>query len=102
VSPPDDDAGPLYDEAPCGLLLTDHQGTLLRANRTFCRWAGLDPAALDGVRFSALLTVGGRIFHQTHFAPLLQMQGSISEVKLELRRPDGERVPVLRRGDWQI
>ena len=33
--------------------------------------------------------MGGRIFHQTHWAPLLQMQGSISEVKLELVHGDG-------------
>ncbi|WP_456954067.1 hybrid sensor histidine kinase/response regulator [Lysobacter sp. HA35] len=98
----------LYDEAPCGLLLTDHDGRVLRANRTFCRWAGLDVDALAGIRFPDLLTIGGRIFHQTHFAPLLQMQGSISEVKLELRRADGERIPVVvnavrrARGDtWQ-
>ena len=27
--------------------------------------------------------MGGRIFHQTHWAPLLQMQGSVAEVKLD-------------------
>ncbi len=89
------DVGSLYDEAPCGLLLTAGDGAVLRANRTFCRWVGVDADALAGRRFQDLLTMGGRIFHQTHFVPLLQMQGSVSEVKLELVRADGERVPVV-------
>ena len=33
--------------------------------------------------------MGGRIFHQTHWAPLLQMQGSVAEVKLEVVHRDG-------------
>ena len=46
-------------------------------------------------RFQDLLTVGGRIFHQTHWAPLLQMQGSLSEVKLELVHQDGSTIPIV-------
>ncbi len=39
--------------------------------------------------------MGGKIFHQTHWAPLLQMQGSISEVRLEMVRKDGGAIPVV-------
>ena len=39
--------------------------------------------------------MGGRIFHQTHWAPLLQMQGSVSEVKLELLHRDGHAMPMV-------
>ena len=39
--------------------------------------------------------MGGRIFHQTHWSPLLRMQGSISEVKLELVHHDGTTIPVV-------
>jgi phosphoserine phosphatase RsbU/P len=46
-------------------------------------------------RFQDLLTMGGRIFHQTHWAPLLQMQGSISEVKLEVVHADGSPIPMV-------
>lgn len=42
-----------------------------------------------------LLNVGGKIFHQTHWAPLLQMQGSISEVRLEVIHRDGRAIPML-------
>lgn len=85
----------LYDEAACGLLLTDRAGTILKANRTFCRWLGVQRDDLQGKRFEDLLTTGGRIFHQTHFDPLLRLQGSIAEIKLELVSAAGERVPVL-------
>ena len=100
MSPPDEPArsesDALYEDAPCGLLLTDRDGTILRANRTFCRWVDVEPEALVGRRrFQDLLSVGGRIFHQTHFAPLLQMQGSVSEVKLDLLRSDGPPLPIV-------
>ena len=94
----------LWDEAACGLLLTDPDGLVLLANATFCRWTGMAREELVGKRrFQDLLTMGGRIFHQTHWAPLLRMQGSVAEVKLDLVRADGSRVPMvlnaLRRED---
>jgi hypothetical protein len=46
-------------------------------------------------RFTDLLTVGGRIHYETHMAPLLSMQGSISGFALDLRAGDGRRLPVL-------
>lgn len=85
------DAGALYEHAPCGLLLTDDEGLVLRANATFCGWLGIDREALVGKRrLQDLLTVGGRIFHQTHWTPLLRMQGSVAEIKLDIAR-DGDR-----------
>jgi sigma-B regulation protein RsbU (phosphoserine phosphatase) len=95
-----DDAVPawetLYDGAACGLLLTDRAGLVLRANRTFCRWLGSQSGNLVGRRrFQDLLTMGGRIFHQTHWAPLLQIQGSISEVKLDLVHAEGHSIPMM-------
>ena len=74
----------VFDGAACGLLLTEADGRILRANRTFCRWLGYREEELLGTRYQDLLTMGARIFHQTHWAPLLEMQGSLSEVRLEL------------------
>lgn len=86
----------LFDSAACGLMRTQPNGTFLRVNETFAQWVGYAPAELvHQRRFQDLLTVGGRIFHQTHWVPLLQMQGSISEVKLELVHRDGTRLPVV-------
>jgi phosphoserine phosphatase RsbU/P len=86
----------LHDEAACALMQTSADGTFLRVNRTFCSWIGFGPDTLVGRRrFQDLLTMGGRIFHQTHWAPLLQMQGSISEVKLEVVHADGSPIPMV-------
>jgi hypothetical protein len=39
--------------------------------------------------------VGGRIYHETHLAPLLRMQGSVREIAVDLVRPDGSKLPAL-------
>ncbi len=86
----------LLDQAACGLLQTSDDGTFIRVNRTFCQWIGRGADELVGQRrFEDLLTTGGRIFHQTHWSPLLRMQGTISEVKLELVHGDGTVVPMV-------
>jgi len=71
-------------------------GVIVRANQTLCRWLGFHASALVGhKRFQDLITVGGRIFLQTHLAPLLDLQRSVAEVKLDMLRGDGTIVPVL-------
>ncbi len=85
----------LFDSAACALAVTTEDGTILRANTLFGEWLGLRSAELCGRRFQDLLTMGGRIFHQTHLAPMLRMRGSVSEVKLDLVHHDGHKVTVL-------
>ncbi len=90
------DGNALYEGAACGLVVTDTDGLIHRANATFCRWLGYDADALVGHRrIQDMLTVGGRIFHQTHWAPMLQMQGSIAEMKLDIVSSTGRSVPML-------
>lgn len=86
----------LFDEAPCGLIVTDMNGTFLKVNATFCGWVGRERGELLGQkRLQDLLTMGGRIFHQTHWVPTLQMQGSLAEVKFELLHRDGTKIPMI-------
>jgi PAS domain S-box-containing protein len=86
----------LYEHAPCGLVVTQPDGTIERANSTFCDWIGYPADELIGKRrIQDLLTVGARVFHQTHWQPLLQMQGSVAEVKLDVVQRDGQRIPML-------
>ena len=91
----EEDVPVLYDEAPCGYLYTRPDGTLLRVNATFLEWTGYERAELLGRRFQDLLNIGGRIFHETHFAPLLHMQGAVSEISLDLVTRSGALLPVL-------
>ena len=95
-SRPDETAEELYEEAPCGYLTTWPDGTIARVNGTFLRWTGYAREDLvDRRRFQELLTAGGRIYHETHYAPLLRMQGKVREIALEVVRADGSRLPVL-------
>jgi sigma-B regulation protein RsbU (phosphoserine phosphatase) len=86
----------LYDHAACGLLVTDADGTIQVVNATFCGWTGYRREDLIGRRrLQDLLTVGGRILHQTHWAPLLQTQGSVAEVKLDMIDASGVVKPMI-------
>jgi sigma-B regulation protein RsbU (phosphoserine phosphatase) len=93
-----DRCGPSEDwqTAPCGLAVLDAQGLVRRANATFCLWLGVAENDLAGLRtFSDLLTVGGRIFYQTHVLPLVRIQGSVAELKLDMRTHDAGILPML-------
>lgn len=96
--PPLPDVEVLFSGAPCGLVITEENGTIVRANQTFCNWVGVVEDALLGRRFQSLLTMGGRIFHQTHWAPLMQMQGSVAEVKLDVLHQDRRVITMLLNG----
>ncbi|MDP2775847.1 MAG: SpoIIE family protein phosphatase, partial [Nocardioides sp.] len=91
-----DDPVQLYERAPCGFLSTTPDGVIVKANATFRTWVGRETAELVGtLSFVDLLTPGGRIYHETHYAPALRMQGAVREIALDLLRPDGTRLPVL-------
>jgi PAS domain S-box-containing protein len=85
----------LYQNAPCGYLSAQPDGRICKVNSTFARWLGHAPEALIGRRFQDLLNIAGKIYYDTHFAPLLRMQGFFNEVALDLVAADGARVPVL-------
>jgi len=86
----------LFDGFPCGLIVTSAGGTILTVNQTFCAWIGMARDELVGRRkLQDFFTMGGRMFHQTHWLPMLQMQGSLSEVKFEILHKDGHAIPML-------
>jgi len=90
-----EDPTALGEHAPCGLLSTTPEGTILQVNETLVRWIGRPRHELVGRRFCDLLTPGGRIYHETHYAPMLQMQGQVREIALDVVRADGTRFPAL-------
>lgn len=92
----EDSAEDLYEHAPCGYLSTLPDGRIVRINTTLLDWLGYERGDLVGRRhFSDLLTVGGRLYHETHFAPLLRMQGEVKGIALDLKAADGSRLPVM-------
>ncbi|UGT65933.1 SpoIIE family protein phosphatase [Nocardia gipuzkoensis] len=92
----EDSVEDLYEHAPCGYLSTSLDGRIAKVNATLLDWLGYRREELVGrKRFSELLTVGGRLYHETHFAPLLRMQGEVRGIALEMKTTDGRRLPVL-------
>jgi sigma-B regulation protein RsbU (phosphoserine phosphatase) len=92
----EDTAEDLFEEAPCGYLSTRLDGTIIQVNRTFEAWTGRSRAELLGhTRFQDMLSPGGRIYYETHYAPLLRMQGSVREIAVEIARADGPWLPAL-------
>jgi phosphoserine phosphatase RsbU/P len=91
-----DDPETLYQQAPCGYLSLTADGLVVKANQTFLTWTGFARDELEGRRrFSELLNVGGRIYYETHFSPMVQLQGSAREIALDVVRADGSTLPVL-------
>lgn len=84
-----------FQHALCGYLTVDTHGAILEANARMALWMGCEPGLLKGKRFSDLLSVGGKIYYETHLWPLLRMQGYFEEVALELAAADGSRIQVL-------
>jgi sigma-B regulation protein RsbU (phosphoserine phosphatase) len=85
----------LYENAPCGYLSLEPGGRIFKVNRTLAAWTGYAPEQLIGKRLHDLLNIAGRIFYETHIAPLLRMQGFFNEVALDLMTDKGERLPVI-------
>ncbi|MEV3925691.1 SpoIIE family protein phosphatase [Actinomadura coerulea] len=86
----------LYEHAPCGYLSLTPPGTITKVNQTLLDWTGYRAEdLLGGTRFQELLPVGDRIYYETHFTPLLTMQGEVREIAVDLRCAGGERLPVL-------
>lgn len=86
----------LYEHAPCGYFSTLPDGTFARVNQTLLTWLGYSREELLGRRrFQDLLTLAGKIFHETHYAPLLRMQGTVNEVAFDLVGRSGQTLPVL-------
>ncbi|HTF42730.1 MAG TPA: PAS domain-containing sensor histidine kinase [Terriglobales bacterium] len=92
---PVEDLEDLYENAPCGYLSLRPDGKIAKSNATLSAWIGFTQEQLAGKRFLDLLNIAGRIFYETHFAPLLRMQGFFNEVALDLVTASGARFAVL-------
>jgi PAS domain S-box-containing protein len=87
-------ADPL-DRLPCGILSFDDDGRVVRINATLLEMLGLEREDVVGRHLEGLLTVGSRIFYQTHLFPLVRMMGRAEEIFLTLRPASGEDVGAL-------
>jgi len=96
----------LVADAPCGIVVTDPQGKLLYLNGTLRRWLDLseEKGAETGARgdeptrLAELLTLPGKLFYETHIAPMMRLQGHAREISCMLEVRGGPPLPVLLSG----
>ncbi len=85
----------IFDKAPCLYFATAEDGTIVDVNERLCTMLQYDREELAGKKVEMLFTIATKIFHQTHFYPLLKIQGNAYEIYITLQRKDGEHIPVL-------
>ena len=98
---------PLLDQAPCGFVSFSDDGTIRTANATLLGMLGYTADDLRGRHVETILTIGARIFYQTHLFPLLRLHGHAEEIFMLLRSKNGDDVAALmnavrrqRQGEW--
>ncbi|MGA8851691.1 MAG: SpoIIE family protein phosphatase [Aeromicrobium sp.] len=85
-----------FARAPCGYLALGADGVITAANQKFLDLVGRPADQVVGhATFPTFLGVGDRMYHETHFRPLLQMHGEVHEIAFDVVRADGASVPVL-------
>jgi phosphoserine phosphatase RsbU/P len=90
-----DDYRDLFEHAPCGYLTIGPDGRITKVNATLVAWTGFQGDKFLGQRLHQFLNVAGRIYYETHIAPLLRMQGFFSEFALDFETATGERLAVI-------
>ena len=81
--------------APFALLSFDDDGVVHHANAQLHALLGYAPGELIGKPVDRLMTPATRVFHSTHFFPLLKLKNQVDEIHLSLRPQQGADVPVM-------
>jgi len=85
----------LFDLSPCGLVVCDDAGRIVRANSSFYEMLGLTPESLKEANIGSLLTRASFFIYKARVAPQLALTGSVQEVSLDLKLADGQTLAVL-------
>jgi sigma-B regulation protein RsbU (phosphoserine phosphatase) len=85
----------LFENAPCGYLTIGSDGRITKVNATLTAWTGFEADKFVRRRLHQFLNMAGRIYYETHIAPLLRMQGFFNEFALDFETAGGERLPVI-------
>ena len=87
--------GDRLDHAPCGFVSFGDDSRICYINSTLLERLGYAREDLLDRHVETILTVPARIFHQTHFFPLVKLHGRAREVFMLLRTRAGDDVGML-------
>ncbi|OLY90929.1 sigma-B regulation protein RsbU (phosphoserine phosphatase) [Cnuella takakiae] len=81
--------------APFAFFSIDDHGKILAANEATCNLLGYAKEELVEHYISAYVSLGTRIFFQTHFFPMLLIRQVAKEVFITLSNRERQQIPVL-------
>jgi len=89
--------GDIMDNAPCGYLVIDERGGVIQIDNTLKNWLKYSDEEKNakGLSIYNFLTIGSKMYCETHFFPMLQFKGHVKEINLELLKKTGETQPLL-------
>ena len=90
-----DDFQDMFENSPSGYITLQANGRIARVNKTLLGWTGHTADDMVGKRFSDFVNMAGRIYYETHIAPLLRMQGFFNEFAIEMVTATGKPVQMI-------
>lgn len=85
-----------YNDSPCGYFSSLPNSLIIKINCTLLDWLGYQENELvEKIHWQKLLSIGWKMYYETHYTPLLQMHGRVSEINFEMVSKNGSRLPVL-------
>jgi sigma-B regulation protein RsbU (phosphoserine phosphatase) len=71
----------------CGYLTIGSDGRITNVNATLTAWTGFETDKFVGRRLHQFLNMAGRIYYETHVAPLLGFKASSTSSRWTSRTP---------------
>lgn len=85
----------ILDTAPCGFLSLTDDGTIVLINSTLLELLEYSLEQTIGKKIGFLLPVASQIFYQTHFFPLLKLNGKANEIYFSFKSRSRVNIPML-------
>jgi diguanylate cyclase (GGDEF)-like protein len=85
----------ILDTAPCGFLSLTDDGTIVLINSTLLELLEYSLEQTIGKKIGFLLPVASQIFYQTHFLPLLKLNGKANEIYFSFKSRSRVNIPML-------
>lgn len=99
---PPQEAQQFFEESFSGFLIADEKNRIVRSNNRVLNWLGISREEITGKKFSDLLSIGSKIYFETHLSPLLKMQGYFDEILIELSATSVKKVKIFINGKESV
>lgn len=85
-----------FNQSPAYLFVFSHDHFIVKMNNALLQHLEYEEKEVIGVKkIEDIITVGSKIFLQTHFLPLIRMEKNVSEIFLNFRTKNNLELPVL-------